>query len=297
MTNANKMKIMSTQWLLRLLQIISLLAIVACIVTIVHMIPAGASIARWRGWLAGAGRGGIGITAFIIIYIVATVLLVPGTALALVAGVLYGPWWGTLIVSVGATLGATMAYLLGRCAFRSAVERATAKNPKFAAIDRAIGKNGWKILALLRLSPVVPFSLSNYFFGTTSIRFTPYVLVTWICMPPRKVLYVYLGYAASQAAEFGKVKFNDWRHWTLLGVGLLLLVAASIYITKLTKRAVTEESEVTDLKASTKTTAPTVSSRSHRPLILALLAVVMLVLTVCIWFNRGPITVWLGPPR
>ena len=70
-------------------------------------------------------------------------------------------------------MGAAAAYLLGRYAFRTAVEKTTAKTPKFAAIDKAIGKNGWKIVALLRLSPVVPFNLSNYFFGLTAIRFLP----------------------------------------------------------------------------------------------------------------------------
>ncbi len=241
---------LSSGRLSRVIQILSLLVIVACLLAIFRIIPVGVGIARLQGWLAQ--MGGRGILAYIVIYIAATVLLIPGSAITLLAGVLYGPWWGTLIVSAGATLGAAAAYLLGRHTLRASVEKATAKTPKFAAIDRAIGKNGWKIVALLRLSPVVPFNLSNYFFGLTAIRFVPYVLISWICMLPGTLLYVYLGYTASQAAGAGGAKSSDALHWLLLGVGLLLIVAVSIYITKLAKRALAAESGVIEMLFSPK---------------------------------------------
>ena len=201
-----------------------------------------------------------------------------------------------MIVSAGATLGASAAYLLGRYAFRSAVEKTTAKTPKFAAIDRAIGKNGWKIVALLRLSPVAPFNLSNYFFGLTAIRFLPYVLVSWICMLPGTLLYVYLGYAASQAAGAGGAKASGWLHWTLLGAGLLLIGAVSVYITKLAKQALAAESGVIEMKTPPENQAPGVVATSRRPLVLAVLAVVMLGVTACTWINRGRLADLFGPP-
>jgi len=275
-------------------QIASVLIIIGCLIIIFRVIPIGVGIARLQSWLAGLGARGI--AAYIVIYVVATVLLIPGSAITLLAGVLYGPWWGTLIVSAGATVGAAAAYLLGRYALRGSVERATAKTPKFAAIDRAIGKNGWKIVALLRLSPVVPFNLSNYFFGLTAIRFLPYVLVSWICMLPGTLLYVYLGYAASQAAGAGGAKANGWLHWTLLSVGLLLIVAVSVYITRLAKHALAAESGVIEMKTPAENEPQTLTTQSRRPVILVIAAVVMLGLTACTWINRGPLAGIFGPP-
>ena len=109
----------SSEKLTRGLEVISLLIIIACLIVIFRVIPIGVGLARLQSWLAG--QGALGIAAYIVIYIVATVLLIPGSALTLLAGVLYGPWWGTMIVSVGATLGAAAAYLLGRWVFRSAL--------------------------------------------------------------------------------------------------------------------------------------------------------------------------------
>ena len=278
----------------RLTQIASVLIIIGCMIAIFRIIPVGLGIARLQGWLAGLGARGI--AAYIVIYIIATVLLMPGSAITLLAGVLYGPWWGTLIVSAGATVGAAAAYLLGRYALRSAVEKTTAKTPKFAAIDRAIGKNGWKIVALLRLSPVVPFNLSNYFFGLTAIRFLPYVLVSWLCMLPGTLLYVYLGYAASQAVGAGGAGASGWLHWTLLIVGLLLIGAVSVYITRLAKHALAAESEVIELKTPAENESQTLATHSRRPMILAIAALVMLGLTACTWINRGPLAGIFGPP-
>ena len=284
----------SSEKLTRGIEIASLLVIIACLIVIFRVIPVGVGIARLQSWLAGQGVRGIAV--YIVIYIIATVVLIPGSALTLLAGVLYGPWWGTLIASTGATLGAAGAYLLGRWVFRSAVEKTAAKTPKFAAIDRAIGKNGWKIVALLRLSPVVPFNLSNYFFGLTAIRFLPYLLVSWICMLPGGFLYVYLGYAAGQAAGAGGIKANGLLHWSLIGIGLLLIVAVSIYITKLATHALAAESGIIELNKPLENNSSAVAAHSRRPVILAVLAVVMLGLTAYTWINRGPLAGIFGPP-
>ncbi|NNM87647.1 MAG: DUF547 domain-containing protein, partial [Phycisphaerae bacterium] len=283
----------------RMVEIVSLLVIIVCLLTIFRIIPIGVAIARLHAFLAQAGLTGILI--YIGIYLLATVLLIPGTALTLLAGVLYGPLWGTIIVSIGSTLGAAAAYLLGRFAFRAAVERSTARRPKFVAIDRAIGKNGWKIVALLRLSPVVPFNLSNYFFGLTAIRFVPYVLISWICMLPGTLLYVYLGYAAGQAAGAGGVHSNLWLHWLLVSLGLLLMIVVTVYITRLAKKALAAQTNL-DSGGSPmnpdrhSAPAPTATHSIGRTVVLTVLAVFIAALTACAWLNRGPLAGLFGPP-
>ncbi len=273
-------------------QWLSAVIIVACLIVLFRIIPVGVGIDKLQNYLSSMGV--FGILIYIGIYIVATILLIPGSALTLLAGVLYGPIVGTLVVSVGATLGAAGAYLLGRYAFRASVERATKGKPKFAAIDRAIGKNGPKIIALLRLSPVVPFNLSNYFFGLTSIRFWPYTLVSWVFMLPGTLLYVYLGYAASQAAGSGTS--SSALHWVLVGVGLVLILIVTIYITRLAKKALASEEGVTDMTGNTATASAAAHATWKRPIILALAACLMLTLTACSWVNRNVLSGIFGPP-
>lgn len=274
-------------------QVLAMLGIIAGLILISRILPVGQGIAHLHDWLHQLGL--VGIVAYILIYIVATVLLVPGAAITLLAGVLYGPLWGTLIVSIGATVGASAAFLLGRFAFRAGVERATGKNPKFRAIDAAIGANGWKIVALLRLSPVVPFNLSNYFFGLTGIGFGPYVLASWICMLPGTLLYVYLGYAASQAAG-GAGKSAGWLHWTLVGVGLAIILLVTVYITRLAKRALAGASGVDDMPQTDHSAQPVITGWTKRTTVLAIAAVLMLSLAACTWFKRSALAGLFGPP-
>ncbi len=277
----------------QIVQVLAMLGIIAALVIISRILPVGQGIAHLHGWLNHLGLVGIG--AYILIYIVATVLLVPGAAITLLAGVLYGPLWGTLIVSIGATLGASAAFLLGRFAFREGVERATGKNPKFKAIDAAIGTNGWKIVALLRLSPVVPFNLSNYFFGLTGIGFGPYVLASWICMLPGTLLYVYLGYAASQAAGGGGQSVG-WLHWTLVCVGLAIILLVTIYITRLAKRALVNASGVAEMPQTDQSAQPVITGWTKRTTVLAAIAVLMLSVAACTWIKRSALVGLFGPP-
>ncbi len=274
-----------------LVQWLSAAVIIACLIVLFRIIPVGTGIDKLQTYLASMGI--LGILIYVGIYVVAAILLIPGSALTLLAGVLYGPIVGTLVVSIGATIGAAGAYVLGRYAFRGSVERATKGKPKFAAIDRAIGKNGPKIVALLRLSPVVPFNLSNYFFGLTSIGFWQYTLVSWVFMLPGTLLYVYLGYAASQAAGSGKS--SSVLHWVLVGVGLALILIVTVYITRLAKKALASEEGVTDMTGNTAT-ASAPHATWKRPIILALAAGLMLTLTACSWVNRNVLSGIFGPP-
>lgn len=178
-----------------------------------------------------------GPVVFIACYILATVLMVPGSALTLAAGTLFGVVYGTGIVSIASTLGASAAFLVGRFLARDAIAAKTASNASFAALDRAMGHEGWKIVALARLSPVFPFTLLNYAFGLTRVKFLHYVLASWIAMLPGTLLYVYLGSLARAGVKGGE---KTPLEWTMYGVGLVATLAVTVYITKVAKKAIAE---------------------------------------------------------
>ena len=183
-------------------------------------------------WLGG--RGPWGGSLFVALYVVATVLLIPGSVLTLGAGALFGISWGSLYVSLGSTLGATGAFLVGRHLARDALARKLADNERFAAIDRAVAAEGWKIVFLARLSPVLPFTLLNYAFGLTRVKVSHYVLASWLGMMPGTVMYVYLGAVAKAAAG---THTRGAGEWVLHGVGLLATVVLTVFISRRAKKA------------------------------------------------------------
>jgi len=197
-----------------------------------HFLPVGAWTKQLEAWISRLG--GAGYVVFYAIYVVAALLFVPGAALTIAAGFLFGILRGGLIVWAAATTAAALAFLIARHLARGAVEARARKDPRFTAIDKAIGERGWKIVALLRLSPAVPFSLSNYFYGLTAIRFWPYVLTSGLAMLPGTVLYVYLG-AAGKAAARGAGRSGAENVY--LGLGLAATIAVTIYLTRVARTA------------------------------------------------------------
>jgi uncharacterized membrane protein YdjX (TVP38/TMEM64 family) len=187
-------------------------------------------------WVGRLGPWGPAI--FIAIYVVATVLLIPGSVLTLGAGAVFGLIRGTLIVSVASTLAATAAFLIGRYLARAAVARKIEGNEKFAAIDRAVAAEGWKVVFLTRLSPVFPFTLLNYAFGLTQVKLGHYVLASWIGMLPGTVMYVYLG-SLAQAASVERSRTTG--EWILYGVGLLATVGVTIFVTRIARKALSRK--------------------------------------------------------
>ena len=273
---------------------LAVLVIVACLAIIARWLPIGAGLDLLHRRIAEGGV--LGMVAFGTLYVVTTVLLFPGAALGVLAGAVFGVWRGILIVSLASTVAAALAFLLGRYAFRGAIERRLSTQPRFAAIDRAVAARGWVIVALLRLSPIVPFNLSNYFFGLTGIGFWPYVLASWLCMLPGTALYIYLGYTAGAAAGAGKVSGAWPWHWTLLLGGLALVIVATLFITRLARRALAAcESTVAETKAVGPTTPAPVMVWSRRTAVLMILALLMLALTAWIWLNRGALAGRFGP--
>ncbi|MEZ6097462.1 MAG: TVP38/TMEM64 family protein [Pirellulaceae bacterium] len=198
----------------------------------VRSLPLGNATEHLRTWLVELGVWGP--VALIVIYVLGTILLIPGSLITLMAGALFGVVVGTIIVSVGSTTGAACAFLIGRYVARDRVVQYVSRDPRFDAIDRAIGQGGWKIVALLRLSPAIPFNLQNYLYGLTSIRFWPCILTSWVAMLPATVLYVYLGHVAGTAVDTNRTRTAP--EWVLLGAGLLATVAVTVYLTRLARR-------------------------------------------------------------
>lgn len=187
------------------------------------------------GWVGGLGPWGA--VLFITIYVVATVLFIPGSVLTLGAGAVFGVGWGSIYVSIASTLGATCAFLVGRYLARDAIGRKIAGNARFAAIDKAVANEGWKIVGLTRLSPIFPFTLLNYAFGLTQVSLRDFVLASWIGMMPGTVMYVYLG-SLAQAASSERTRSTG--EWALYGVGLLATVIVTVFVTRIAKQALAQ---------------------------------------------------------
>jgi uncharacterized membrane protein YdjX (TVP38/TMEM64 family) len=207
--------------------------VAALIVLVVaaRVLPVKEWLGSFQEWVKGMGAAGM--VLYGIVYVVAVVLFVPGIVLTLGAGFLFGLGRGVVLVSIASTTAAALAFLIARYFARDAVERLAKRDARFEAIDRAIGKEGWKVVALLRLSPLVPFSLSNYLYGLTSVKFWSYVGTSWAAMLPATVLYVYLGAAGRTIGEGGRR--SPWE-WALLAVGLAATAAVTILLTRVAKR-------------------------------------------------------------
>ncbi len=192
------------------------------------------------GWVASLGNSGP--IAFIIIYNIATVLLIPGSILTLGSGVLFGLGWGTVYVIIAATLGATIAFWIGRNFVRNWVSAKIADYPKFEAIDRAVAKQGFKIVLLTRLSPLLPFNLLNYAFGVTQVSLKDYVMGS-IGMLPGTILYVYIGSLIGNIALIGTTTSNpetDNIQWIAKIIGFAITIGITLYITRVAKKALNE---------------------------------------------------------
>lgn len=215
------------------------LLLVAAIVTGLAILPVKAYLARLLQAVESVGPWGPVLLAGA--FIVASVLFLPGSILTLGAGFLFGIVRGTIAVSVGSVLGATAAFLVGRTLLRRSIEKRIAANSRFQAIDRAVGKEGFKIVLLLRLSPVFPFNLLNYALGLTDIRLGQYVLASWIGMLPGTLMYVYLGSALKSLADVAAGAPKGGAPQTVFFVvGLVMTVVATVVITRIARRALSK---------------------------------------------------------
>jgi len=287
-----------SQWIRLASAVITILALLA----IARLLPMG-RIVDFLG-AAVQDMGIWGPLVFAAVYVVATVLMLPGAALTLAAGAIFGLVWGTVAVSAGSTTGAALAFLIGRYLARDTVERRLGRFPKFRAVDRAVSEGGWKIVALLRLSPAIPFNLQNYLYGLTAIRFWPCVIASWIAMLPGTFMYVYLGYAgrAGVAAAAGESAGRSPAQWAMLGVGLLATIAVTVYVTKLARRAIARQSGAAEelAEADQPQEDHPVTPKPARRMVTAAYAAVALsvvVLAGCAYANQSWVRGLFGPPE
>ncbi|HVG24625.1 MAG TPA: TVP38/TMEM64 family protein [Thermoanaerobaculia bacterium] len=166
-------------------------------VVAVRLLPVAEWTAQFQAWVRAAGA--LGYVAYVLAYVVCCIFIIPAIALTLGAGAIFGFAVGSAIVIVGATLGATAAFVLARTVLRARVERMTANNAKFRALDRAITTEGTKILWLVRLSGFPPFTWVNYAFGMTGVRLAPYVLITAVGIIPGTLAFTWAGAAGAAA--------------------------------------------------------------------------------------------------
>jgi uncharacterized membrane protein YdjX (TVP38/TMEM64 family) len=183
----------------------------------------------FQEWVASLGV--LAPIVFVAGYALAVVAFVPASALTLAAGAVFGLARGTAYVFVAAVVGSAAAFLVARYGARAAVEKRVEADPRFAAIDRAIGTEGRKIAFLLRLSPAFPFNLLNYALGLTRISFRDYLTAS-VGMLPGTLLYVYSGTLVGEVASGVALGRG-----LLLGVGLAATAAVTIYVTVVARRA------------------------------------------------------------
>jgi uncharacterized membrane protein YdjX (TVP38/TMEM64 family) len=185
--------------------------------------------------------GAIAPLAFIGIYIISTIAFLPASLLTLGAGIVFGVWLGSLYVFIGATLGAIAAFLVGRYLARDWAAKKIAGNDKFNAIDRAVGKEGLKIVLLTRLSPLFPFNLLNYAFGLTGVSIQDYIIGS-VGMIPGTLMYVYIGSLAGNIALIGTANqpTNPTLQWSIQIIGFIATVAVTIYVNRIAKEALNQ---------------------------------------------------------
>jgi len=219
------------------------------VILLVGLITAGILFLPVRQWFIHfesyvQSLGAIGPVVVVLAYILSTVLFIPGSALTIGSGTLFGLTTGFGVVFLGANLGALSSFLLARTLLRDKVARWAAANPKFRSLDQAIGKQGFKMVLLTRLSPVFPFVLLNYFLGLTAVRTGSYVLANLIGMLPATFLFVYIGAAARDALAGQMDASAGFYQQVLKYIGLLATVAVVIVVTRIARKALREAEQL-----------------------------------------------------
>jgi len=213
---------------------IALLVVVIAILVLSYVFGIGEKLAALRGWIEALGA--LGPVVFIPIYAGAVVAALPGSAITIIAGAIFGSVLGIIVVSIASTVGAALAFLVGRYFARDATAKWLSKRERFRKLDDLTEKHGAIIVALVRIVPIFPFNIVNYGFGLTKVRFWTYVFWSWLCMLPGTALYVVGTDAISQAIIQKKAS------WPLIGV-LIGVVVLLIVLVRLARRRLREEDE------------------------------------------------------
>jgi uncharacterized membrane protein YdjX (TVP38/TMEM64 family) len=167
-------------------------------------------------------HGALGVALFALAYLVATLALVPTSLFTLVAGAVFGVAWGFPLVIGTAVASASSAFFLARLVLREPARRRFSRHRVLQAVDKAVRKEGWKVVVLLRLSPIVPFGVQNYFFGVSSVKATHFIAATALGVMPATLVYLFIGAAGREALGSGSTA-----RWALLAAGLAATLAAT----------------------------------------------------------------------
>jgi uncharacterized membrane protein YdjX (TVP38/TMEM64 family) len=186
--------------------------------------------------------GATGILLFFAAYIISTVALLPGSLLTLAAGFAYGPGWGLLLASPASVAGATVAFVLGRTLLRDRAARTVRGYPKLRAIDAAVEREGFRLVLLLRLSPVFPFNVLNYGLSLSRVRLRTYVAASFLGMLPGTAFYAYLGSLASVAADLRTTGAGGGPlRLAMYVLGFAATLAVVLVATRMARRALSSE--------------------------------------------------------
>ena len=217
-------------------KLVVLAVILAGLVVASLLLPVKDYVIAVLEWTQGLGFWGpFFVAAF---YVLACVLLLPGGAITLVAGFLFGAVVATITVSVGSTLGASAAFIVGRTFARDWVRRKMAGRPKFEAIDKAVGEQGFKIVLLTRLSPIFLFNIQNYAYGLTGVKLWKYTLASWIGMMPGTLAYCYIGSGLRSLTEAAAGKTEGgWVQQAFFWGGLAATIVVVIVVTRIAQKA------------------------------------------------------------
>ena len=234
----------------RLLKLGVFLVIISGLIVAASLLPVTDYLTRLLDWTDSLGPVGPVVVAAV--YVVACVFMLPGSILTIGSGFLFDVVIGTITVSVGSTLGACAAFAVGRTFARDWVSGKVAGNARFAAIDEAVGRQGFKIVLLTRLSPLFPFNLLNYAYGLTKVKFRSYAMASWLGMLPGTVMYVYFGSAARAAVRELTDVAESGVETGLAGkaffwAGLVVAVGVAVLVTRIARKALKRALESTHL--------------------------------------------------
>ena len=221
-----------TPWARKLLRGVLLVLALTAFVFALRWIKKAGLLEQALKWIQDLGPWGP--IAFIVIYIAAVVFFLPASILTLGAGFVFKMLWGSVYVLVAATIAANLAFVIGRHFARRWIAHKLESQPKFKAIDDAVAREGWKIVALVRLAPVFPFSLMSYAFGLTRVPLWQYFLANF-AMIPGTLMYIYFGTVLSDLTQ--KVERPPWVKWAVGAVTVVVI----LYVTRFAKRVLSQK--------------------------------------------------------
>lgn len=197
----------------------------------------------WLQWLTTSmdwinASGWIGMVWFVVLYTLTCVFFLPGSFLTVGAGAIYGFWGGALLVTLSSTIGAVVNFVTGRYLLRAFVLRHLAHRPNFSALDQAIKREGWQVILISRISPVVPHSLVSYIAGVTQISLLRFTIASFVGFVPISVLYSYAGAVLGAVARSNfQFSSDDPLAWTLYILGLVITVLTVVMATRMATKA------------------------------------------------------------